>query len=204
MRTDNGAPIQRAMNRRESIKGLGLIVAGGAVAPSVLADFFRVSAAISESGERWTPVFVPARHAELLAELVETIIPKTDSPGAKEALVHVFVDLYVKDCYPKERQDVFLAGLDGLDALAGKDFGRAFLALSGDERLALLRRLEKESLEKGEAADASFVRSLKSVTLLGYFTSKPGVTQATGYVHAPGPFKGCVDLKPGQKADALS
>jgi gluconate 2-dehydrogenase gamma chain len=188
------------MNRRESIKGLGLIVAGGAVAPSVLAEFFRVSAAVSPSGEQWTPVFVPARHAELLAELVETIIPRTDTPGARDALVHVFVDLYVKDCYPKERQDVFIAGLDSVD-VAG---GRKFLTLSGDERLALLRRLEKESLERGEAADVSFVRSLKTLTLLGYFSSKPGVTKATGYVQAPGPFKGCVDLKPGQKADALS
>jgi hypothetical protein len=193
-----------AMNRRETIKSLGLLAAGSAISPSVLAEYFRASAAIAERAETWSPRFVPAARADLLADLVETIVPATDTPGAREALVHVFVDLYVKDCYPRERQEVFLKGLEDLDAVSTKALGRRFLELSGVERLALLVRLEKESLERGEPAEASFVRSLKAVTLLGYFSSKPGVTKATSYVQSPGPFKGCVDLKPGQKGDALS
>jgi hypothetical protein len=39
--------------------------------------------------------------------------------------------------------------------------------------------------------------------MLGFFNSKPGATEAADYVQAPGPFRGCVDLKPGQKVSAL-
>ena len=108
----SGAPekilsvVQTDMKRRESLKGLGFLAGGSLLSPSVLAEFFRVSAAVVETGG-WTPGFVPARHAALLPELVEVIIPATDTPGAKEALVHIFVDLFVRDCYPKPQQDVF-------------------------------------------------------------------------------------------------
>ncbi len=44
---------------------------------------------------------------------------------------------------------------------------------------------------------------LKRVTLLGYFSSKPGATQAAEYVQSPGPFEGCIDLKPKQRVQAL-
>jgi len=183
------------MNRRESLKGLGLFAAGTFVAPSVLADFARAAASIGE-GSSWTPVFVPMRQASLLAELVETIIPATDTPGARDALVHVFVDLFVKDCYPKERQDVFSKGLDSLES--------TFLGLTAAQRTELLAGLERESLEKNVPADQSFVRSLKAMTLLGYFNSKAGVTSSTSYSQSPGPFKGCIDLVPGTKADSMS
>jgi hypothetical protein len=187
------------MNRRETLKRLGLFAGGTLVTPSLLAEFHRVAA----SSQAWTPKFVPARHAALLAELVDVVIPATDTPGARDALVHVFVDLFVRDCHATEQQELFLGGLDGLDAASRKDFGRPFLEATREERLALLVRLERESLDRGEPAERSFVRMLKSMTLLGYFSSKPGATLAAEYVHAPGPFQGCVDLKPGQKVHAL-
>jgi hypothetical protein len=188
------------MNRRDTLKSLGLFAAGSFVDPTVLANFRQIATAIEQEKVAWTPVFVPAKHADLLAELVEAIVPATDTPGAKEALVHVFVDLYVKDVYPPERRKVFLEGLDAVESMAGK----AFVGLPGAQRTELLVRLERESLERGEPAEQSFVRSLKAVTLLGYFSSKPGVTSSTSYVQSPGPFKGCIDLAPGTKADALS
>ncbi len=183
------------MNRRESLKGIGLL-AGAPLLPSdVLASFLRSAEAVEKTGE-WTPQLVTARQARLLPELVETIIPTTDTPGARDALVHVFVDLYVKDCYPAAQREAFLKGFDEVDKLG-------FLDLSPQERLALLVRLERESMEKNEPEDQSFVRMLKRVTLLGYFSSKPGATQAAEYVQSPGPFEGCVDLKPKQRVQAL-
>ena len=41
---------------------------------------------------------------------------------------------------------------------------------------------------------------LRELTLLGYFTSEIGATQAMAYEAVPGGYRGCVDLKPGQKA----
>jgi hypothetical protein len=127
--------------------------------------------------------------------MVDVVIPPTDTPGARDALVHVFVDLYLRDCAPKAQQEAFLKGLD--------EAGRGFLDASKADRLARLARLERESLAKNEPPEQSFVRTLKSITLLGYFTSEPGATRAAEYEQSPGPFEGCLDLKPGQKVHAL-
>jgi hypothetical protein len=192
------------MNRRDSLKGLGALVGGNLLAPGVIADFLQAAASIKEGTNPWQPRALSGQQASLLPELVEVIIPATDTPGAKAALVHVFVDLYVKDCYPKAQQDVFLKGIDDVDAVSRQRFGRAFLNLSKDERLGLLKQLEKESWEKGEPVEQSFVRMLKNLTLMGFFSSQPGATKAAEYVRSPGPFEGCIDLKPGQKVDAMS
>ncbi|TCC88318.1 gluconate 2-dehydrogenase subunit 3 family protein [Pedobacter hiemivivus] len=44
-----------------------------------------------------------------------------------------------------------------------------------------------------------FFSIIRDLTLLGYFTSEVGATQAYAFVEIPGRYDGCVDLKPGQK-----
>jgi hypothetical protein len=44
-----------------------------------------------------------------------------------------------------------------------------------------------------------FFSIIRDLTLLGYFTSEIGATQAYAFVEIPGRYDGCVDLKPGQK-----
>jgi hypothetical protein len=46
----------------------------------------------------------------------------------------------------------------------------------------------------------SFVRILKDLTLVGFFTSRVGATQVLAYQAVPGGYQGCLDLRPGQKA----
>ena len=191
------------MDRRQTLKALGALAASNVAGSSFLADFLRLSASIREDASAWRPKLLSTEQAALLPELVETILPRTDTPGAKDALVHVFVDLFVADCYPADRKAVFRDWLGAIESASHARYNRGFLALAGEERLALLTRLEREILEKGEPAERSFVRSLKSLTLLGYFSSKPGATQAAEYEQSPGPYRGCVDLEPGQKVQAL-
>jgi hypothetical protein len=191
------------MDRRDSLKGLGLLVGGNLLANSVVADFLQTAASIKAGNSQWQPRLLSARQAALLQELVEVIIPKTDTPGAKEALTHVFIDLYIKDCYPKAQQEVFLKGLDDLDTISQKQLRQPFLNLSPDKRLGLLKQMEKESWDRGEAVEQSFIRMLKNLTLMGFFSSQQGATKAATYVRSPGPFEGCTELKPGQRADAL-
>lgn len=44
-----------------------------------------------------------------------------------------------------------------------------------------------------------FFEIIRDLTLLGYFTSEIGATQAYAFVEIPGRYDGCVDLKPGQR-----
>ncbi len=166
--------------------------------PSLIAGFFPTLRQHDQrKGGLETGDSFSADQALLLPELVETILPETDTPGAKKAMVHVFVDLYVKDCYPKEQQTLFLQGLDDLGV------HHSFLSLEKPAQLSLLKELETTERAQHLAEEKSFIKMLKNLTVLGYFTSQIGAEQAAEYIMTPGPFVGCIDMKPGQKVSAL-
>lgn len=184
------------MDRRESLKASAFF-AGNLLMPSLVAGFFESCASITDKKMAWKPLFFSGDQVSLVPELAEVIIPETDTPGAKKALVHVFMDLYVKDCYPAAQQIVFLQGLDDLNAK------HSFNSLEHPAQIELLKELEKQSREKSEPEERSFIKMVKKLTLLGYFTSQIGAVQAAEYIAIPGPFLGCLDMKAGQKVSAL-
>jgi hypothetical protein len=184
------------MDRRESLKASAFF-AGNLLTPSLLAGFFQSCANMSNYKTDWKPEFFSAGQALLLPELVEVILPDTDTPGAKKAMVHVFIDLYVKDCYPKEQQTLFLQGLDDLSV------HHSFLTLERPAQLNLLKVLEEADRGQHVPEERSFIKMLKKLTVMGYFTSQIGAVQAAEYIMTPGPFVGCIDLKPDRKVSAL-
>jgi hypothetical protein len=165
-------------------------VSGHALFPEVLARFGRVLSAPADAGA-WKPEVLSAEQGGLLAELVETIIPATETPGAKAARVHVFVDLVLKHCRPTTEQAAFVKGLDAVTSECRARYGADFTSAPAASRQELLQRLET-------AGDA-FVRTLKELTVLGYCTSEVGATQGLAYMAVPGDYRGCIDLKAGQK-----
>jgi len=157
-------------------------LAGHALFPDVVERFARAADHPSPHPDDWRPTLVPPEARSLLAEIVEAIIPATDTPGAKAARVHVFVDLALACCVPPEGQAAVLAALPAL-AAAG------FVAAAPEVRQRQLAQLDP-------VAFALF----KELTILGYFTSEIGATEALRYDAVPGSYHGCVDLLPGQKA----
>ena len=168
------------MNRRETLLGLSAL-AGHALFPRVLELVSLDAAALAQGAADWRPESLSPGQGHVLAEIVETIIPATDTPGAKAARVHVFVDLMLAHCTPAERRQAVLAAIDTL--------GERFMAASADDRLAQL-----------QAIDAGALALLKELTILGYCTSEIGATQALAYEKAPGAYRGCIPLAPGQRA----
>ena len=186
------------MKRRDSIKALSAVTAH-ALFPSVLARAAEAAAGV-DSGAPWRPTWIRPERAAMLEALVDTILPATGTPGARQARVQIFVDLALRDCYTAAEQKVFA---DGLEALAGGSqaaHGRPFEACSPEERHALLARLDAASYAPDTGARGSFIRILKDVTLVGFFTSRIGATQVLAYDAVPGGFRGCLPLLPGQKA----
>jgi hypothetical protein len=168
------------MNRRESLACLSALAAH-AMFPTVLQRFAGAVSAAAQTTDTWRPEFLSLEHGEILAEVVETIIPETDTPGAKAARVHVFIDLMLKDCVAHAEQAEVRRTLDGL--------GERFVRATPAERMTALQK-----------ADSAGIRLLKELTLVGYFTSEIGATKALAYVAVPGEYRGCVDLMPGQRA----
>jgi hypothetical protein len=191
------------VNRRDSLKGLSA-VAAHALFPSVLARAAETAAALDAAGQAWQPAWIRPERAAMLEALVDTVLPATDTPGALQARVHVFVDLALRDCYTAAEQRLFGDGLEALAKDCRRRHGRAFEACSPQERHALLAPLDAASYAPDTGPRGSFARILKDLTLLGFFTSRIGATQVLAYEAVPGGFRGCEDLKPGQKGWATS
>ena len=187
------------MHRRDALSLMSAVTAHALFA-SVVAEAASAAAALDATGEPWSPKWIPKERAAMLEALVDSILPATDTPGAKQARVQVFVDLALRDCYTADEQKLFAAGLEALAAQSQKAHGRPFEACSPAERHALLAPLDAASYAPDTGARGSFVRILKDLTLVGFFTSEIGATQALAYEKVPGGYRGCVELRPGQMA----
>lgn len=144
----------------------------------------------------WTPETVRATRpllsstqTDLLAGMVEAIIPKTDTPGAKDLNVHLFVQKMVADCYPATAQETLRKGLDGLDGLAQKSFSKPFAEGDVTQQTTLLTQLAQDITQK------DFYGLVKSLTIRGYLSSEYVMTNLTHYQFIPGHYYGCVPVK---------
>lgn len=146
-------------------------------------------------------LFLNGHQDRLVSEIAEMIIPVTDSPGAKEARVNEFIDLMLADCYYETDQRSFIEGLERMEKACLHQFDRSFLEASIEQRTILLKKEARPEKDPDNAT--RFFQIVKELTLLGYFTSKVGATQALAYRPIPGKFEGCIPLAKGQKGWAV-
>ena len=182
------------MDRREALRRTALLMGGVVSAPAILGILKGCSAKPTID---WKPAFLSQDQSIIVTQVADIIIPKTDTPGAKEAGVPEFIDLMLKDCYSKEDQDRFLAGIQSFDEEAKKQYGDAFLDLEPEKKLDYVNQVHVAALEerkKDREAPRPFILTMKELTLLGFFTSQPGAEQVLQYVAVPGSYKGCIPL----------
>ncbi len=127
----------------------------------------------------------------LLAEVVETIIPTTDTPGSKELGVHRFVEKMVADCYDSKAQESFKIGSAALDTMSQQIFKKPFVVGTPKQRIYILEGTELSD----DPAKKTFFGMVKSLTIQGYMSSEYVMTNLTHYEMIPGRFHGCVPVK---------
>lgn len=190
------------MNRREALKAVSVIMGGSLVG----ANAFLSGCAVTPE-ERVNSLFMES-DLVLLDEIGETIIPATDTPGAKEVGIGGFISMMVLDCYEPKDQKTFTNGLAKLKEEFKKSYGDNFEEAVPEERLAFLNALDKEQKEYYRAGKQQsegtehYFKMIKELTLLGYFTSEAGCTKARRYIESPGRYE-CIDYKKGDKAWAI-
>jgi hypothetical protein len=180
-------------SRRSLIKNL-LVVAGGVlVLPACVQDNK------SKSGILLKNMEVRADEEALLAEIAETILPATDTPGAKDLYAHLFALKMIDDLSKKEDQQQFLRGLREIDGLSKKRLNTPFAKAAPAQREELLKSIETDAAISEDAK--AFYKKLKGLTVQAYLTSKFYLTEVQPYKLTPGFFKGCEPVKPSnQKA----
>lgn len=199
------------MNRREALNRVTLLMGGVLSGPTLMAmKQWENPAAFTPN-----PIRFSASQKSVIAEVAEMIIPRTNTPGAKDAGVPEFIEMMLNDCYALPEHTSFKKGIDQL-------LEAAFLNQSEQQRTTTLKGVEQQTktlmetfnvrqskmgdnedklLMDNEALGLPFWRLMKELTLLGYYTSEVGLNASYEYVPVPGKFE-VIKLKPNQKVFA--
>jgi hypothetical protein len=202
------------MTRREAVIRMATLMGATVVGPRLFAANFGNDRATNGNTTTAEPLFSAADIA-LLDEIGETIIPATDIPGAKAVGIGAFIAMMVRDCYGPRNQANVKAGLRKIADTYAARFGGTFLTGSAANRTTLLNELDREQkvyVEQNKAVaspspsapeaevEPHYFRIVKEMTLLGYFTSEIGCTQALRFSEVPGSFNGAAPYKKGDRA----
>jgi len=185
------------MNRRDALKRTALIM-GGVLSAPTLSALMNGCHAPGENGEG---THFTSWEKDMVKDMVDIIIPRTDTPGAVDAKVPAFVVMMMQECYPKDDQDDFHDGLTVFNKWSKKHFKKEFLNLNDNQKETAVTRVDKEVLTGEIDSDAlNFYWTLKELTMLGFFTSETGATETLRYRQTPGNYEGCIPYEKGDKA----
>jgi len=169
----------RAVTRRDVLHGL-LLSVGYAGGLSACSD--RETAALtSPARDAGTSAlrYYSDEEFSFVAQLADELIPTTDTPGAVEAGVPVYIDALMADWASAETQEEH----------------RGVVA-------AVEKKLAKTSLEDLDAAafgerrdELGAYRQLKNLISKAYYVSEPGATLETGWVPVPGRWEHCAPIE---------
>jgi len=190
------------MNRRKAIGGI-LGITGLGLASFTGFKLFYAPSAIDRGQLQ--------RFENLLAELVDVIIPATETPGAKDARVQDYIIRFMESCSSNKEYYNFLSGLEDVQDTCLYDYSASFQECTIAQKTNVLEDLDRNynanslvsKIDK-KIRGRSFFTILKSLTVEGYCTSRLGATQLLAYQPVPGRYTAITTLQPNQKAWATS
>jgi len=184
-----------SMERRELLKTIAVLTGASVIG----ADLFMIGCK-SKSTDYFSEDDI-----SFFDEVAESIIPQTDTPGAKNAETGKFIALFATDCYDEPNRTILKEGISLLNESSNKKYKAGFINLNSSQKQELLINLDQEA-KKYNSQDsvgtkekpAHYFTLIKQLTLLGFFTSKPGATKVLRYNPVPGKYEGCIDYKKGE------
>lgn len=174
------------VNRRTALRTMaaGMGAAASALWVSELALLAEEQAlhahvlAATPQGAAWTPAVLTPQQFQTVGTLVELIIPTTDTPGAKAALVDRYIDGVLRSASTTTRTR-FLDGLAWVDARSQALFNAPFTGATPTQQTSLLTRLSAEPSTEVDAG-TQFFEAIKAMTITGYYTTEIGLRQELG------------------------
>lgn len=181
---------EQNQSRREFITKLGAIMGVGAlstISPLAVNSAFayeRSATKVISAGKLFSE-----HQMKVLASVCQTIIPKTDTPGAADLDCHGFIDHQLLAVHPKDDQQNAVAVIDDIDAASQAKYKKSFFNVSSEQQTELLVALEKEGSE-----NSGRFKQIKYLNAFGYFTSDIGATQVLNYQPVPGGYVGSIPM----------
>jgi hypothetical protein len=173
------------ITRREALRRCLIVTVGAALIPGCMQEKSKPLMTLKH-------LDLNGEQQELISELSETIIPRTDTPGAKDTSTHLFVLKMLDDCTAKEDQEKFVKGISAFEKLAKSKFDQPFVKCTQPQKEELLKYLINDKQAPEDAV--SFYSSMKKLTVQGYMTSQYYLTNVRVYKLVPGKFYGCLPV----------
>jgi hypothetical protein len=146
----------------------------------------------------YKPLFFSPQQYRMVEQVAEMIIPKDDTPGARQAGVAEFIDFMIANRVQvsgsrdirstedaieagNEAQVKFVAGLNWINARSHSDFAKDFLDCTPEQQNNLLEELAyKAKFKPATESGREFFQMMRDYTVVGYYTTKIGL-ESIGY-----------------------
>lgn len=179
------------ISRRTALRGLA--TGAGATATALWLDRLTLlaqdpalhthvaaAAAAQAAAAPFTPKALTKAQLETVATLAELIIPTTETPGARAALVDRFIDNVMANARSEDKER-FLTGLAWMDTRSAALYGKPFGGATPEQQTELLTKLAADAGQAAEdAPGAPFFQAMKQLTIAGYYTTQVGLMQELG------------------------
>ena len=151
----------------------------------------------------WKKQFFTNAEAECISALVDTILPRTETPGALDVNVDVFLDRIFAQTYDEAGQAKVRADIFAFNSKCKKIHGAIYSKLSDNDQVNVLQKEELDSGKYsqgvwgkavGEQQPIGFYRSIKSMAIWAYCTSEKIGKEVLSYDPIPGEYLGCIPL----------
>ncbi|MCA6078910.1 gluconate 2-dehydrogenase subunit 3 family protein [Fulvivirga sedimenti] len=188
------------MKRREALQKT-LLMTGTAASASTL--FSLLQSCQQQPRINWKPLFLNEDQAVFISTIVDTWLPKTDTPGALDVKVDMFLDMVFSRLYDENGKSQVIQFIDQTNEESRQKFGKSFADLASKDRAEILSRKESEAgtfnpgvwgTAVGKQQPVGFYRSLKSTAMWGYFSSEEIGKNVLNYDPIPGGYNGCIPL----------
>ena len=194
------------MERRDAIRYTAVFM-GTSLSASTIAAL--ISGCTVDDSVDWRPGFFTLQEVHFIRELGETILPKTTTPGAKEALVDRYLDTIRPLRYTTEENKKFREELASMMQKANEDLGKDFGSVPVPKQLQWVQEVDKASFDLvAEKPDMTweekpFYLKLKEQILGGYFSSEKVAKEYFAYDPVPGRYESCIPYEDIGRAWAL-
>jgi len=168
------------MNRRDLLKK-GVYGLAGVSLSSTLISTLQSCTSI----EKYSPHYFSKTEFSLLFNIVDFLIPKTETPGALEMKVPQFIDLIISETYNNESKNNFSNKLK----LLIEDFKSNNIDLSDYNSMK-----SKFVNDFNNKTHQEIYNQIRDLTVWGFKTSKEIALNVLNYNPIPGYQLGCVDI----------
>ncbi len=168
-----------------------------------------------ESGKNtaWQPLFLNQEQVLVVNQLVDLILPASETVGGLDVEIPQFIDLILSDILPQAEKGKFLKGADGFhekfEAVFNKSVSKGnpdefntllstYFKISPDQEARVFKLMQSDVSAVSDLETYhiySYLICIRKYAILGYYSSKQVGTELLNYNPVPGAFEACVPVE---------